>query len=177
MALTSVTLKNYRSVANISFPVHKLTVFVGKNGVGKTNLYQAMRLLHCAAIGTITREIAQEGGLACVMWAGPRKRHDTSRLILEVELEQLVYTVEIGFPRPTDAALENEPMVKEERLTLRTDSPAPSPSCTAKGPLSWCVAPAGAWNNIYLIAAIRNRPFQHQGPQGSARNRSGLPAS
>ncbi len=95
-------------------------MFVGKNGVGKTNLYQAMRLLHCAAIGTLTREIAQEGGLACVMWAGPRKRHESSRLILEVELEQLAYRVEIGFPRPTDAALAQEPMVKEERLTLQT---------------------------------------------------------
>jgi predicted ATPase len=122
MPLTTISIKNYRSVADITFPVHKLTVFVGKNGVGKTNLYQAMRLLHCAAIGTITRDIANEGGLSSVMWAGPRKRHDQARIMLEVELDDLTYAIEIGFPRSTDAALEGEPMVKEECLTLRTAS-------------------------------------------------------
>ncbi len=120
MSLTAIHIKNYRSIPDISFPVHKLTVFVGKNGVGKTNLYQAMRLLHCAANGTITREIADQGGLHSVMWAGPRKRHMSTRLVLEAELDDYSYAIEIGFPRPTDAALANEPMIKEERLTLRT---------------------------------------------------------
>lgn len=120
MPLTAISIKNYRSVAQLRFPVHKLTVFVGKNGVGKTNLYQAMHLLHCAAKGMITREIVAQGGLNAIMWAGPRKRHSKARIILEAELENLVYTIEIGFPRPTDAALAGEPMVKEERLAIRT---------------------------------------------------------
>ena len=122
MPLTALSITNYRSVARICFDVRKLTVFVGKNGVGKTNLYQAMRLLHCAAIGTITHEIVAQGGLASVMWAGPRKRHSKARIILEAELDDFTYTIEIGFPRSTDAALADEPMVKEERLTLRTKS-------------------------------------------------------
>jgi predicted ATPase len=35
----------YRSLRAIRFPVGRLTVFVGANGVGKTNLYRALQLL------------------------------------------------------------------------------------------------------------------------------------
>lgn len=38
MSLTRVRIKGYRSVDSIRFPVDDLTVFVGQNGVGKTNL-------------------------------------------------------------------------------------------------------------------------------------------
>jgi predicted ATPase len=35
---------NYRSLRSIRFPTSRLTVFVGANGVGKTNLYRALQL-------------------------------------------------------------------------------------------------------------------------------------
>lgn len=38
-------------------------MLVGANGVGKTNLYRSLELLHAAAKGTLAEEIAREGGL------------------------------------------------------------------------------------------------------------------
>ena len=56
----------YRSLRSLRFPVGPLSVFVGGNGTGKTNLYRALALLQAAAAGTLTRELATEGGIELV---------------------------------------------------------------------------------------------------------------
>jgi predicted ATPase len=61
--VTAVTIQGYRSVRNLTLPIEACSVFVGANGVGKTNLYRALALLRCAASGTITRAIAEDGGI------------------------------------------------------------------------------------------------------------------
>ena len=69
--------------------------------------------------GTITRAIAEEGGVQSVMWAGPRKKNKPARIVLEADFEDLSYRIEIGLPRPTDAALALEPLVKLEELSVQ----------------------------------------------------------
>jgi predicted ATPase len=59
LPLTSVTIQGYRSVRSLVLPVGSCSVFVGANGVGKTNLYKALGLLRSAADGSITRAIAE----------------------------------------------------------------------------------------------------------------------
>src|ERR1700757_3688018 len=61
----------YRSLQRIHYPVSRLEVFVGANGVGKTNLYRALELLRAAAANDIGRILAEEG-MPESMWAGPR---------------------------------------------------------------------------------------------------------
>ena len=129
MPLTAVTIKGYRSVRSLYLPIETCAVFVGPNGVGKTNLYKAIGLLRCAADGSITRAVAEEGGVNSVLWAGPRKRGLPMRLILRAHFEEMAYGAEVGLPhsyeveiglrRPTEAAFEIEPLVKEERLVIR----------------------------------------------------------
>ena len=70
MTLSAVEITGYRSIRKIRFPVRQLTVLVGGNGVGKTNLYRSLELLQAAAHGTLADEIAREGGLASIFWAG-----------------------------------------------------------------------------------------------------------
>ena len=104
-------------------------MFVGANGVGKTNLYNALGLLRCAAEGTITRAIAEEGGIESVLWAGVRPRGMPVRLVLRAQFNETEgdaelgpphsYEIEVGLPQPTEAAFAIEPLVKEERLTVR----------------------------------------------------------
>jgi predicted ATPase len=45
MHIREINVVGYRSLRAIRFPVGALTVFVGANGVGKTNLYRALQLL------------------------------------------------------------------------------------------------------------------------------------
>jgi predicted ATPase len=129
MPLSAVSIKNYRSVRKLWLPVEQLSIFVGANGVGKTNLYKALALLRGAADGTITRAIVEEGGLNSVLWAGPRTDRKPVRLELKAVFDELEYGVEVGLPhsyeievgvrQPTEAAFVLEPLVKAERLTIR----------------------------------------------------------
>jgi len=48
LALHEVAAAGYRSLRRIRFPVRRLSVFVGANGVGKTNLYRVLQLLQAA---------------------------------------------------------------------------------------------------------------------------------
>jgi predicted ATPase len=129
MPLSAVCIKYYRSVRNLRLPVEQLSIFVGANGVGKTNLYKALALLRSAADGSITRTIAEEGGLNSVLWAGPRSDRKPVRLVLKAVFDELEYGVDVGLPhsyeigigqrQPTEAAFVLEPLVKAERLTIR----------------------------------------------------------
>ncbi|MDF9863309.1 putative ATPase [Methylorubrum pseudosasae] len=71
-AVREIEAAGYRSLKTIRFPVGPLSVFVGGNGTGKTNLYRALGLLQTAASGRLTRALAAEGGMESVLWAGSR---------------------------------------------------------------------------------------------------------
>lgn len=140
--LTDIDIKGYRSVRKLRFPLRRLTVLIGGNGVGKTNLYRSLELLHAAARGTLADEIAREGGLGSIFWAGgrnltehghfdPMRRTDGyraheggNRLELEVRLEfddfAPTYGVALGFPGPDSAAFPLEAQIKHEYLDIRS---------------------------------------------------------
>jgi predicted ATPase len=145
MRIGEISVSGYRSLRAIRFPVGGLTVFVGANGVGKTNLYRALELLQAAAAGTLARELASEGGMESALWAGKRMANKPARMKLSVglgtgdgpssraqrELDQAKlddgvqagvaysYEVDVGVRMPTAAAFPLEPQVKEETLVFR----------------------------------------------------------
>lgn len=139
LPLTAITIEGYRSIKRIDFPLGYLSVLTGKNGVGKTNLYRALEIVQAAARGTITRDIAAEGGFNSVRFADPKlqRRGKPVRLRFAVELGDLEYAIEIGLPTPTQAALtKTEPMVKEESLTFRGGG-RPVVLMKREGPAVW----------------------------------------
>lgn len=110
----------YRSLKQIAYPMSQLDVFVGANGVGKSNLYRGLELLRGAAANTLGRDLAREG-LDLAIWAGPRS-HKAPAVRLAVGLEApgggvYRYEIEVGFPPPGTAAFELEPQVKSEALS------------------------------------------------------------
>lgn len=147
MSLTDIEIAGYRSVRAIRFPVRRLSVLVGGNGVGKTNLYRALELVHAAALGTLAEEIAREGGLASAFWAGELARNEPHRVALEVALDDLLppdtgvfspsYRIEIGFPNKiSDAAFDLEAQIKTETVTVRNRGRS-VPLLERKGPSVW----------------------------------------
>jgi len=116
MRPTDIAISNYRSIRRLFMPIQPLSVFVGENGVGKSNLYKSLSLLRDAATGRITRTIADEGGLNSVSWSGLRKRGEDGRLRLAARFDHIRYSIELGFPGPLEAAFPGEPMIKSERI-------------------------------------------------------------
>src|SRR5579871_47233 len=82
LRLSEVTVEGYRSLRRIVLPVGRLGVFAGANGAGKTNLYRALQLVQAAAAGTLSRELASEGGMASAVWAGGRRAKRPVRITL-----------------------------------------------------------------------------------------------
>ena len=147
MSLSDLDITGYRSIRSIRFPLKRLTVLVGGNGVGKTNLYRALELVHAAATGDLALSIAREGGLASAMWAGQRRANEKPRLALDVGLDTILpgdeeaaflprYSVDIGYGDSRyEAIFSEEPKIKAESLILpgrRTVT-----LLERKGPAAW----------------------------------------
>ncbi|WP_027173695.1 AAA family ATPase [Methylobacterium sp. 10] len=132
LTVRNISSTGYRSLRRIGFPVDALSVFIGANGVGKTNLYRALERLQAAAAGTLVRDLAAEGGMDSVIWAGSRSGKGPVRVGWTVELGDEAtafvykYETEVGLvPRtgdgPSGAAFLLEPQIKRERLTVLSD--------------------------------------------------------
>jgi predicted ATPase len=119
--------KGFRSLESVIYPMSGLDVFVGANGVGKTNLYRALELLQAAADNRLALDLARDGGLASALWAGPRRRGQPPELYLAVGLADPSqrqagpvlhrYEVTVGFPPPDSGAFAEEPHIKHEAVT------------------------------------------------------------
>jgi predicted ATPase len=127
--LAEIAAAGYRSLRAIRFPLNRLSVFVGANGTGKSNLYRALQLVQAAAAGRLSQALAVEGGMESALWAGKRSTKKPPRISLMAALadhraeaaSDAVYRYEIavGQRGPTDAAFSHEPQIKEETLTLQ----------------------------------------------------------
>ncbi|WP_421931674.1 AAA family ATPase [Phenylobacterium sp.] len=123
LPVSDFSASGYRSLRQIAYPVSNLEVFVGANGVGKSNLYRALELLRAAASNTLGAELAREG-MAAAFWAGTRQKNQPSRMSFSVDLSVpgrpgvgYRYEVEVGFPFPTSPAFATEPQIKTEQLS------------------------------------------------------------
>ena len=127
--------KGFRSLRAITYPVSGLDVFVGTNGVGKTNLYRALELIQSAAANRLARDVVLDGGLTSVLWAGPRRRNEQAEMTLSVGLTDpeggsagvYRYEVTVGMPpqfkgEPLSATFLFEPQIKEESVAFETGS-------------------------------------------------------
>ncbi|MGF9694832.1 AAA family ATPase [Rhizobium sp. 0TCS1.26] len=129
MLLRSMFAANYRSLRAIRMDLAGVNLFIGENGVGKSNLYRALQLVQAAVRGTLAHEIAAEGGMASALWSGQRRAEKNFRIKFEVEVldeERAItfrYRVEAGL-RPLEAAagFAFEPQVKAEELSVETGS-------------------------------------------------------
>lgn len=149
--LRTLAVENYRSLYSIVMPLNRLTVVTGANGVGKSNLYGALRLLVSAANGQVVSALAKEGGLPNVMWAGPANvsramerqeveiqggpRKGPARVRLGFSGDEFGYLIELGLPIPQHSAFNLDPVIKRECIFHGTAYRAASTLVDRKGPV------------------------------------------
>ena len=120
MQLTACEIAGYRSLRAVRLPLGPVSVLLGENGAGKSNILRALELLQAAATGPVCRMLVDEGGLGRVLWAGRPSATDgpaPASLRLTAHFANLRYAIEIGPPTKGEAALAGEPTVREETLT------------------------------------------------------------
>ncbi len=141
MTVRCVAIAGYRSLHDLCFATSPLTVISGANGVGKSNVYRALELMHAAAHGRLARSLANEGGVPSAAWAGPEEvrteaakrrgqrieptvRRKSLRIRLGMQLDAGCFEMTIGLPAPEGSlpppllatAFGLDPEVKEEWL-------------------------------------------------------------
>lgn len=138
MRLTSIFATGYRSLRSIRLDIGQLALFVGENGVGKSNLYRSMQLIKAAAEGSLSYEIAREGGMQSALWSGKRKSGPV-RMGFNACFEaddtamRADYKVELGLRPPAAAGFAFEPQIKEEGLSVSSGG-RPVDMMDRKGP-------------------------------------------
>ncbi|HEY9677343.1 MAG TPA: AAA family ATPase [Drouetiella sp.] len=96
MPVKELHIAGYRSVRDLRTRLKRVNVLVGPNGCGKSNLYRTLMLLAAAAKGTLAQELASEGGMASLLWAGARSVKEKKRLLIEVTIKDLQFSIECG---------------------------------------------------------------------------------
>ncbi|WP_446698171.1 AAA family ATPase [Atlantibacter hermannii] len=118
--IKTLHIENYRSIRRLSLELERLNIVFGPNGTGKSNIYKAIHLMHSAAQGAFSQELATEGGILKVFWAGRSRRDEKRRVTLAVETDRYEYELQFGFVEkvPYPSLFNLDPVIKEESIWL-----------------------------------------------------------
>ncbi len=103
--IQSVRLSGYRSLRDLRLRLGRVTLLSGANGVGKTNLYRALRLVSSMARGGFAEAVAGEGGMRSLLWTGNGEHARLTTFSAEVESEDFSYAFECGLMPATPGVL------------------------------------------------------------------------
>ncbi|CQD16614.1 ATPase [Mycobacterium lentiflavum] len=127
--LQTVAIRGYRSLREVILPLGRLSLITGANGVGKSSVYRALRLLADCGRGEVIGSLAREGGLQSVLWAGPeqlkgarrsQKTQGTVRtrpvsLEMGFAADDFGYLVDLGLPQSAGKSVfARDPEIKRE---------------------------------------------------------------
>lgn len=126
MNIQEIEISGYRSIDDLKLELSNVTVLVGPNGCGKSNIYQSINLIAAAATGQFARRIAEEGGMQSILWAGGRSKNEKPRTRLCVNFDQLSYSIEFGVIPVSDRIsvpfFKLDPDIKEESVEIKSGS-------------------------------------------------------
>lgn len=118
LVIEQIHVEGFRSIRTLRMRLSPVTVIVGENGTGKTNLYRALQLFQAAAAGTLARAIATDGGMESVLWAGARRKGPV-RMRIGAKMDDFDFELALGIPLPAPLSAFNlDPEVKSERVLL-----------------------------------------------------------
>lgn len=123
MKIQWLTMSGYRSIRAIDLQLGQVNVVTGPNGSGKTNLYRGLLLLAATAEGNFARQIAEEGGMPSVLWAGARLKGHPVRMSIGAVIDEFEYRLTCGLPALSPnaprTAFHLDPEIKTEELFYR----------------------------------------------------------
>ena len=106
--ITTLRIKNYRSLAELDIQLEHLTVLVGPNGSGKSNLVDVVRFLRDALQYGLDAAVVKRGGMGAIRrWSAKGRPFDVE-LVLELDEPQGSYRFVLGSARRGEYQVKNE---------------------------------------------------------------------
>lgn len=162
--LRTLAVDGYRSIRSLRLELDALNVVTGANGVGKSSLYRALRLLASCARGGVVAALATEGGLASTLWAGPETISDAMRsgdvpvqgtrrtepigLRLGFVTDDFGYAIDLGYPPPARTEFGRDPEIKSEAIWHAPELRPSSLLSERKNSAVRLRDPGGAWRQL-----------------------------
>ncbi len=112
--ITRIRALNFRSLANVEIELDPLTVFVGPNASGKSNILDALRFIRDALTTRLQQAIDGRGGMSAIRrWSPKGRPYDVT---LEVSIEGENWKASFEFTLGSE--LRGEFRVKRERCEV-----------------------------------------------------------
>lgn len=96
--LARLKISGFRSLRNVTIELEPLTVLIGANGAGKSNLLWALEMVRMLAFGSLQLFVSERGGASFLMHYGPR---ETPAIDIELEFHgenrENAYYVRLGY--------------------------------------------------------------------------------
>jgi len=83
--ITHVSIKNYKSLADVSVDLGPLTVLVGQNGTGKSNFVDALRFVSEAVQLGLAQAIKARHGINAILFSASQKRSNHMSMMLDFD--------------------------------------------------------------------------------------------
>ena len=116
--IQSFAAEGYRSIREIEVRFDDVNLITGPNGCGKTNLFNAFRLIRAAMEGRLSHAIALEGGFESILWAGDRKK-GVVRMGVSLIADPFEYKLVLGLRPVSELPLfPLDPQIKSEVVKL-----------------------------------------------------------
>ena len=98
MALTQLKVRGFKTLKSLEFEPRNLSVLIGTNGAGKSNVISFFRLLSYLINGDLQEHVGMGGGASKILHDGPEST-ETIRFELSFESDTGVNTYEARLGR------------------------------------------------------------------------------
>jgi predicted ATPase len=120
--ITELRLQNWKSFSDAKLYIDPITIIIGTNASGKSNIFDALKLLCALASPADVAEIAKDvrGGAEGIIRRGQNNCTLTAVMDTDKAKEQLTYTIELGFDNQKNICVKGEKLILSNTCT-KTD--------------------------------------------------------
>lgn len=114
-----ITIKNYRSITDLTVEMPDLMVLVGENGSGKSNFVDALRFLS-DAMRNLSDAVTKRGGIGRIRrWSSQGRPYDvTINVEMEIDDTRYAYGFTLGSEKRNEYRIKREFAEKKSRTIL-----------------------------------------------------------